>query len=482
MLYRQKSNTFIRQYEDLGYIINKNDESDKVVDASGAAFLRVLTREPQNLDTLCSKILASFTDTDFDNIKENAIEFYSVLENSGFIVSGQSKEELDAKDPHFSYASSGQSSVKSDLPPLTPNAKPGTRDFLVSRFKDNPLFMSLQIELTSRCNERCIHCYIPHQNKTTDMSPALFYDILDQCHDMGVITLALSGGELMLHPHFLDFLRRIKEYDFSIGILTNLTLLNDDIISELKTTRLEILQTSLYSMTPEVHDSITKLSGSFYKTRDNILRLIDNDIPLKISCPTMKQNKNDYKNVIQWAVEHKCSASTDYIMMARSDHTTDNLNNRLSLDEAEILINDILNYDPDYQKQINMTDFYKPDSRYRGDEIVCGVCQFSLSISANGNVFPCVTWDDRLCGNANETSLHEIWHSSPVVKYLRNLRKRDFPKCLDCKDSKFCTMCMVRNANENPQGDPLLINEHFCKIAALNHKLVLDWKNKKTAA
>jgi hypothetical protein len=37
---------------------------------------------------------------------------------------------------------------------------------------------------------------------------------------------------------------------------------------------------------------------------------------------------------------------------------------------------------------------------------------------------------------------------------------------------------MVRNANEDPNGGPLTINEHFCKAAVLNHKIVLDWKIK----
>lgn len=38
-------------------------------------------------------------------------------------------------------------------------------------------------------------------------------------------------------------------------------------------------------------------------------------------------------------------------------------------------------------------------------------------------------------------------------------------------------MCMVRNANENPQGDPLVVNEYFCKIAKYNKKLVLERKD-----
>jgi hypothetical protein len=47
-----------------------------------------------------------------------------------------------------------------------------------------------------------------------------------------------------------------------------------------------------------------------------------------------------------------------------------------------------------------------------------------------------------------------------------------------CVDKNFCVMCMVRNINENPDRNPLHINEYFCKVAALNRKIVLDWKTK----
>ncbi|WP_461251971.1 radical SAM protein, partial [Treponema sp. R8-4-B8] len=55
-----------------------------------------------------------------------------------------------------------------------------------------------------------------------------------------------SGGEPMLHPQFCDFLRKAKDYDFSVNILTNLTLLNDEIIAEMKNNRLSSVQVSLY--------------------------------------------------------------------------------------------------------------------------------------------------------------------------------------------------------------------------------------------
>jgi len=475
MLYRQKSDTFIRIYDNIGYITSKSDFSDRVVDASGAVFLKVLSRKPKTIKALCEEIAKDFIDITPDDIKNDVIEFYSILEQDGFIVSGDTEADLDKKDIRFSYSALEPKTIKTDFTPVIQRAAKSTQDFLTEHFKGKPHLTSMQIELTSRCNERCVHCYIPHENKTDDIDPALFYDVLDQCRDMGVLGLTLSGGEPMLHKNFCEFLRKAKEYDFSINILSNLTLLNDEIIKEMKENRLSSVQVSLYSMNPAIHDSITQLEGSFYKTRDNILRLIENDIPLQISCPAMKQNKNCFADVLKWAHEHKVRAETDYIMMACYDHNTSNLSNRLDLDEVEKIINDSIEFNLHYQEEILKADFEKVEARDISNDIVCGVCISTICMVANGNVYPCAGWQDYICGNLHETPLKEIWDNSPKVQFLRNLRKKDFPDCLTCADKSFCAMCMVRNANEDPQGDPLKLNRHFCRVAALNRKIVLDW-------
>jgi radical SAM protein with 4Fe4S-binding SPASM domain len=191
--------------------------------------------------------------------------------------------------------------------------------------------------------------------------------------------------------------------------------------------------------------------------------------------------------VLNWAQERRVRAVTDYIMMARYDHTTGNLDNRLSLDEVSEIINNIIGNDQSYQEEIKAADFDKADSRDAGGDIVCGVCVSSLCMVASGSVYPCAGWQDYVTGNVQETPLREIWDNSPRVQYLRGLRKKDFPKCLICPDKSFCAMCMVRNANENREmsrvgtvGDPLKINEHFCRVAALNRKIVTEWqKNHK---
>jgi len=478
MLYRQKFDTFIRIYDDFGYITNKSDLGDRVVSQSGAAFLSVLNRNPQFLEDLAKKIAEKFIDIEAESIIEDVKEFYDLLEQDGFIVSGHSPEECNQKDTRFSYKAIEPKTIKNDFAPTIMRASRTTQDFMEEQFKENPRLVSLQIELTSKCNERCVHCYIPHENKVEDISQELFYEILEQCKEMGVLSLTLSGGEPMMHKNFCEFLRKCKEYDFSIIVLSNLTLLTDEIITEMKANRLSSVSVSLYSMKADIHDEITQMEGSFEKTKDAILKLIENDIPLQISCPLMKQNKNCYVDVTNWAKEHKVRAITDYIMMARYDYTTDNLDNRLSLDEVKNVLNDIIENDHDYQKRMKSADIIQEESRDISSDIVCGVCISTLCMVASGNVYPCSGWQSYVVGNIKETPLREIWENSEKVRYLRSLRKKDFPKCLSCEYKAFCAMCMVRNANENSNGDPLKINEHFCKVAKLNRKVVLEWRDK----
>lgn len=488
MFFKQKSNVIFRSYGSFGYITdNRNfgykptnkDENyigDKILSESGAVFMSVLNRTPQSLDELSRKIKKQFIDVGIKIIKNDAKEFYYELEQNGFIVSGETSEECYEKDTRFSYKivkpEFKQKNFSSDIV-----QKKDTQDFFEQYFKGKPQLTNLHIEITSKCNERCIHCYIPHENKINHIEPDLFYNVLEQCKNMKLLHLNLSGGEPMLHKNFCDFLQKCNEYNFSINVLSNLTLLNDEIIEEIKRNPLLGVQTSLYSMNPDIHDEITQMKGSFEKTKNAILKLIENDIPLQISCPIMKQNKNSYNDVVNWANEHNIHVGDDYVIIAKYDHTTQNLSCRLSINEIKEMIKDKAVNDPKYLKQIELGAEKK--KHITPNDFVCSVCHSSICISENGNVYPCAGWQDYVVGNIKQTSLEEIWNNSEKVHYLRNLRNKDFPKCVKCQDKEFCTMCMVRNANENPQGDPLIVNEFFCDIAKLNRKIINEWEKSK---
>jgi radical SAM protein with 4Fe4S-binding SPASM domain len=478
MFLKLKRDTFVRIYGDSAYIVNKTTFSDRVTDKSGAVFLCALSREPKTLDEIAETIAESFIDVDLAEIKQDAVDFFAKFEKDGFIVSAETREELEKKDKGFSYDKlSGI--LKSKSLSLS-QADTDTQTYLNSHFQNEPKLMSFHIELTSRCNERCVHCYVPHEAKTTDIAPALFYTALEQCREMGVLDITFSGGEPLLHPGFCAFLRKAKEYDFSVCVLSNLTLFNDTILSTIKAGNLSSVNVSLYSMKPEIHDSITKLPGSFEKTKSGILKLIDNNIPVQLNCPVMKQNKNCYKDVLLWGHEKKCRVLTDFMIMARSDHNTDNLLHRLSPEETGEVIADIAENDIVYQQRLMASDF---ETSYVGnkdisEDPICGVCITFLGMVSNGNIYPCPGWQDYVCGNIGETHLKEIWEKSPQINYLRKIRRKDFPQCLNCEDRGFCALCMGRNANEDPNGNFFNINDHFCKVAAINRKIALEWRTK----
>ena len=102
MLYRQKKDTYIRNYDGIGYICSTGLFNDRVVNESGTVFLTALSRKAQSLEELIEKVLPVFTDADKETLLKDGKEFYDALVEDGFLVSGETEEELDRNDIGFS--------------------------------------------------------------------------------------------------------------------------------------------------------------------------------------------------------------------------------------------------------------------------------------------------------------------------------------------------------------------------------------------
>ncbi len=471
MYYKFRSNILFRNFISYGYITDdrnyryiKNEAiGDRIVSESGAVFLSILTKDPVHICEISKKIHKKYKDVDIELIKNDIEEFFNELVCDGFICKGSTSEECNKNDYSFSYHSSKEKIKIS----FDDEEVDNTRNFIGNHIN---YLSSVHIEITSKCNERCVHCYIPHNKKYKVLSAEHIYSILKQCKDMNVLHITLSGGEPMLHKDFCNILKTCREYDFAVSILTNLTLLDSDIINEMKLNSMLGIQTSLYSMDSDIHDSITKMTGSFQKTKSSILELVDNDIPLQISCPIMKQNKSCYANVIEWAKEHGLEASEDYSLIAEYDHSNKNICNRLSLKEVHNILKDKVSNDAEYTEKLKIN--IANNKNIPPEEPVCSVCTSSICIAENGNVYPCAGWQDCVLGNALEESLSDIWNFSEKINSLRNIKNKDFPKCMQCDAKKICSMCMVRNANEDCNGNYLNLNEHFCNISHLKKMLL----------
>ena len=484
MLIRQAKNSYIRCTDSYGYITDQLTRQDRVYNDTGAYFLKQIGRDARSIDEIVNEMLKEFEDISLEELKKDFIEFAESLENARFVVMGESEEELEKKDLDFTYNIDTPKTYIYDFTQETKEViTENTQDFFLEEVQGRPLISSLQFELSSRCNERCIHCYIPNgkKNKGFDMPFEKVTKILDEFAEMGGIHVTLSGGEAFLHKDLIKICEYCRRKDLKISILSNLIALKDEDIPKLKVVNLSLIQVSLYSMEEEIHDFITTIKGSFKKTKSAIEKLVAANIPVQISCPLMKANKDGYQAVLEYARSLKIKAQTDYIMMAQADLDTQNLSNRLSLEETEKVIRDIIEFDLDYQNitlnQKPLTNEVKFDLEKFKKQPLCGVGYDNCCITANGDVYPCAGWQGYVLGNVYRQSLKDIWENSERIKKLRAITQESFPQCIECEALNFCNRCLVRNYNES-DGDMFAIPKHFCDIAFLNKRIVEEYEEK----
>lgn len=485
MYIKQSKNTYIRCTEKYGYITNQLTRHDRVYDSYGAEILSCIKREPIHIDKIIEIFLNKYNNITKEELKEDILEFCKSLYDSKFIIMAENEDQLNDLDTTFSYSNAKPFQISENFyQPTNEKVSLNTRDFFLEKVQGNPLISNLQFELSSLCNERCIHCYIPNnkKNKGHNMPFKKVIELLDEFSKMGGLHVTLSGGEVFLYPKLKEVVQYCREKDLKISILSNLILLKDDDIDWLKKANVSVIQVSLYSMDPEIHDLITTVKGSWKKTIDSIERLVKADIPIQISCPLMKANKVGYNKVLDYAKNLNVRAQTDYILMARSDLDTSNLANRLSLDETAEVIKSIIEKDKEYShntlSQIPPSEEFKFDPERFKNQPVCGVGYDNCCVTANGDVYPCAGWQDYILGNVYKESLKEIWENSERVKELRKITQSSFPQCLKCEAFDYCNRCLVRNYNESG-GDMFAVNHHFCDVAFLNKQLVEDAFGKK---
>ena len=482
MLVRQSKNTFIRFIGDKAYIVNQMTRHDRSYNETGADFLREINRNPQNVNDIINRLSELYGDSVCrEELHTDFMEFIRELDKSLFLVCGNTIEELNEKDIDFSYSLGNPKTFVDDYTQITEqHVGEDTQNYMLEATQRKPRLNAIQFELTSRCNERCIHCYIPNGKKNVgkDMPVEKVFSLIDEFAEMGGLHITLSGGEVFVHKDIIPIIEYCREKDMMISILSNLIALRDEQIPFIKNANISLLQTSLYSMDPDVHDMITTVKGSQVKTKVAIEKLVAADIPVQISCPVMKANYKGYTDVLQYAQSLRCKAQTDFIMMAQSDFDTSNLANRISLEETEVLLRNIIKWDIDYKehtlKQKSVAEEIEYDIERYARQPLCGAGINDCCVTENGDVYPCSGWQAMVCGNVYRQSLREIWESSPQFAKIRAVTQGDFPDCLKCEARNYCAMCLVRNYNES-NGDMFHINKHFCEVAFMNKRIVEEY-------
>lgn len=165
--------------------------------------------------------------------------------------------------------------------------------------------MHATIEVTDKCNLRCKHCYLeaaPEKRKMLSLEK--FKAILEELEKNMVVNVEFTGGELFVNPDIFDILRLAYEKFTIIGILTNGTILPDNVLQLLAENKERtVVNISIDSVDSEMHDCFRGVPGAFHKTYSNVKRLIENGISVRIASSIFKENMWQIDKLAQLAVD-----------------------------------------------------------------------------------------------------------------------------------------------------------------------------------
>lgn len=295
--------------------------------------------------------------------------------------------------------------------------------------------LSAHMDITWRCNERCVHCYLDHDGKG-EMRTEEIKDAIRQLAECGTLFLCISGGEPFLRQDCFEILEFARSLRFGVKLKTNAVMIGAKEAARLRRIGIETVQISLYSHRPEVHDAITKLPGSFRRTTDGIRHLKASGLKVTIANVLMKYNSREAKAVKRLAEELEVGFTIDPTItpMLNGDRSI------LDLGITEAELQEIM-HTAEFVGDLD--EFCNPVSTL-GDDILGGYsCSAGHSlayISPFGDVYPCVQFP-MPCGSVRKQSFREIWFGSPAFAELRAVRVRDLPTCSRCAHTAYCSRC-----------------------------------------
>jgi AdoMet-dependent heme synthase len=359
-----------------------------------------------------------------------------------------------------------------------PGASP-VMDRLIARTVGKHRPLSVHFDLTYRCNERCVHCYLDHENHG-ELTTAECLAVLEEIAKAGTLFLTFSGGEIFMRPDLFEILAAARRLHFDVSLKTNALLITAERAARLRELGVRRVQISVYSEEPSVHDAITKVAGSLQRTLAAIPLLLAQGLRVKLACPLMKENLLAYRGVMALAEKLGVPYVLDLTITPMMDGSGGPLAHRASMAELLPVLQDPALHACHPQAASETTRNAEAPSPSLGsavtsgmdssayDDLPCSAGHNSCYISPYGDVFPCVQLP-QAAGNLRRESFADIWYHAPRLEQLRTVREGQLPVCSRCKIRAYCERCPGLAWMEG--GDMLGAYERACQLAEQKAKL-----------
>jgi len=268
----------------------------------------------------------------------------------------------------------------------------------------------LFIELTDKCNERCIHCYADSSPDRTDfLSLERVKSALKQAASYGSPFVQFTGGDPLIHPRLVEAVEYAASLSFKgIEIYTNGLLLNGKLLKRLLPYS-PGFSFSIYADNAETHDAITRVPGSWKRTLDAMKRTQEAGLKIRAGIALMEDNLHCAEKMPEF------------------------LKQELGMDIGQIRF-DAVNQ-VGRGKSLKMLQGITPSHTPSAGPKRKG----KLCIAANGDVYPCIFARRFKLGNITRHSLRDIFDA---MRH-RGACESDSKRWNSCCEQLSCSDCRI---------------------------------------
>ena len=311
----------------------------------------------------------------------------------------------------------------------------------------NPPLRNLFLELTLRCNERCIHCgsRCGEHDDVPELTLGQYRKILDDVkRDFGTkqVELDVTGGEPLLRRDFYDIMSYARSLGFRWGMTSNATLIDDRAAHRLYESGMKTISVSIDGL-EKTHDSLRGMDGAFSRAMRGIDALIRHGGFQHIQITTVVNHRNfgELPELFELMRETDID-SWRVINIEPIGRALDTPELMLTDDEYRMLFDFIMDKRMEgYPVTYGCSHFLgaEYERQVRDWYFLCNAGIYTASIASNGDILACLDIERRpelVQGNILRDSLKDVWENRFSV-FRSDLSDRN-GKCRECEQCGFC--------------------------------------------
>lgn len=335
--------------------------------------------------------------------------------------------------------------------------------------------VSFELELTPRCNNNCIHCYInlPTQDANV-MGKELSVKDIDllstEAVSLGAIWCLLTGGEVLLREDFNEIYLLLKRKGLLVTIYTNGTMINQDHIDLFRKYPPRDIEITVYGVTSETYEAISRISGSYSAFRRGVDLLHQNGIKFGLKAMALKSNLHEFDEIIAFCEKYssKLCRFDPFLHLRYDGHPGRNVEiKRERLNYKDVGTLDQLLGGRVEKGSKSCRESFDESKHLAVHNMLfgCGAGLSSFTVGYDGVLRLCSTLHHPLfLYDLRNGNLEDFWFRFiPEMRQLSSVSKTFVENCQKCALINQCMFCPAKSYLEEGNLDAHI--DYFCSLA-----------------